>query len=116
MCGVALMRFPTGGMLDVVVRNAADARCKDCRRLRDYHSDYGLERYFTSPSLLTRQKKCHILSLNQVGGETETLNMEVEFAELARALVVELAELRRIDGADVANFAPVVTAFLLGER
>lgn len=41
--------------------------------------------------------------------------MKVEFAELGRAFVVDFPKLRHINGADIANLAEVVAAFLLGE-
>ena len=115
MRGVALMRFPSKGMLDDGMHDAADARCKDCRRLRDYHIVYGIEPYFASPSLLSRQKEWCVLFLNQVCGEAQTLNMEVKFTEIGRTLIVDFSELRHINSADVSDFTAVVATLFLGK-
>lgn len=102
------------GMLDDGMRDAADARCKDCRRLCDYHSAYGIEPYFASPSLLPG-KRSGVLFLNQVGCKAQTLDVEIKFPERGRTIVVDFAELRYIYSADVSDFAAVVAALLLGK-
>ena len=105
MRGDALVRFPRRGCSLLSCAVLAYALCKDmCRRDTNPLSTESNLTFRISLSLADKRSVCLVdmcLFFYKIGGETEALYAEVEFAELGRTLVIEPSEFTDIDRADV---------------